>query len=479
MSAPAFGKWFGLCSALLLGLACSFDDGVNDAHGCDEQCVDCYLGYCLVTLEEAATAAGGSGGSGGSSGSAGSSGAGASGGAGGGSGIGGSGASSGGGGMNATGGTGAGGSPPAPCTDPAMASAERCNGVDDDCDGNVDEQSDVACYPAGTEGCVAGTDGRFECNGSCALGTQTCVAGVLGACSGFVGPEPELCGGAEAADENCNGSVDDTCACEGTESQRCYDGPAFSAGVGPCRAGRQTCDGGQFGACEGAVTPVAETCANEGADDNCNRRRDDVPNRGGVCVDFGKLGACFVGVNVCSGGALVCETPEPEPTETACDMIDEDCDGAVDEAFNLSIDEQNCGACGTRCAVGQQCCGGMCRSVDSDVAHCGACNDACASGEACCGGACLTTDTDDHCGACSTVCNANQDCCGGSCMNIDTSSHCGGCNSVCGDAQSCCSGMCVTPGIDNAHCGGCGITCPQACPCQAGECRDAMGLACL
>lgn len=547
MSARTTWSWLGLCVGLQVLLACSFDAGVNDAHGCDERCARCELGYCLMTIEEGVSA-GGSSGSAGSAGSAGAAGS---------AGFAGAAGSAGAAGAGATGGSGgspsegcAGQAAPAPeacnaldddcdgaideslelgscsasgpgmctsgtlrceqgepvCHVAAEPSAEVCNGLDDDCDASVDEDTELQCYPSGIEGCVANADGSFECVGSCAAGTQTCVGGELSACSGAITPQAEACGGDEAADENCNGSVDDGCPCEGDETQRCYSGPALTAGVGICRAGTQTCKNGLFGPCEGAVTPGTESCANEGSDDDCDRRRDDISGRGGLCFDFRRQGACFFGTRECDGGALVCETTPAAPTETACDLVDEDCDGRTDETFALATDEQNCGGCDVRCSAGQQCCGGTCRTISSDAANCGGCNVACTSGSACCGGTCTPTNTDAHCGSCTMACSDNQDCCGSSCTNIrstmncggcgitctagqgccetgcadlNTVAHCGACDIACSAGQNCCNGLCVTPGTEDAHCGACGIACPEACTCQAGECRDAMGLACL
>ncbi|MFH0956406.1 MAG: discoidin domain-containing protein [Candidatus Aenigmatarchaeota archaeon] len=47
-------------------------------------------------------------------------------------------------------------------------------------------------------------------------------------------------------------------------------------------------------------------------------------------------------------------------TQEACDGIDNDGDGAVDEDYNLSSDNSNCGACGNACGEGESCSNGAC-----------------------------------------------------------------------------------------------------------------------
>ncbi len=65
------------------------------------------------------------------------------------------------------------------------------------------------------------------------------------------------------------------CPCDpGVPAAHCYDGPAHSAGVGICSAGRMTCDGGLWGDCIGAVMPEErETC--DDLDNNCNGQTDE------------------------------------------------------------------------------------------------------------------------------------------------------------------------------------------------------------
>ncbi len=187
---------------------------------------------------------------------------------------------------------------------------EICNGVDDDCDGLVDEDLTRAC----------GTD-----VGVCVAGTESCVGGGFGACVGSVGPRAEVCDG--ALDENCDGTVDEGCTCVTGTMRPC------GTDVGRCVAGSQTCDAaGEWGTCVGAIDPRTETC--DGTDDDCDGMLDE----GCECVT-GATRSCGSDVGVCVAGTETCDvagrwgaclggTP---PSPEVCNARDDDCDAMVDE----------------------------------------------------------------------------------------------------------------------------------------------------
>ncbi len=77
-------------------------------------------------------------------------------------------------------------------------------------------------------------------------------------------------------DDNCNGLVDELCACTPGEMRACFPGGSDRRGIGACRDGMARCT--EFAAwigneCQGAVVPTAETC--NGRDDDCDGAVDD------------------------------------------------------------------------------------------------------------------------------------------------------------------------------------------------------------
>jgi len=86
----------------------------------------------------------------------------------------------------------------------------------------------------------------------------------------------------------------------------------------------------------GFVHPGAPELCN-GLDDNCDGARDEGnPGGGASCTVKGQHGACATGATRCFNGALVCDQTVTPVDEIACNGIDDDCDGSLDEIYNFS-----------------------------------------------------------------------------------------------------------------------------------------------
>jgi hypothetical protein len=322
---------------------------------------------------------------------------------------------------------------------------ETCNGVDDDCDGKVDEVANTGCYPKDTDGCTIASDGTATCEGLCHAGVSACTDGAS-VCNDAITPAPEVCTANKGvgADEDCDGLIDEGCACSSGASRSCYSGQAGTQNNAPCHAGTQACSNGAWGDCVGQVLPnPPETCANMGVDDDCNGMVDDVTTLGTACIDDSKMGVCRIGTYQCgdsSSLAPACVTVEPTPEK--CDAIDQDCDGDPYNGFDLTSDPKNCGKCGHACSIGDVCCQGNCVSsisFQTDAQNCGGCGNLCGRGQYCCQGDCLANAVKggNTC-ACVTDCGA-QSCCGTSCVDLDTDTkNCGSCGHACASGEVCC-----------------------------------------
>lgn len=200
----------------------------------------------------------------------------------------------------------------------------------------------------------------------------------------------------------------------------CYDGPAGTMGVGTCKAGTRECLDGKLGACSDSVLPREESCENEGADDDCDGEVDDIAGRGESCTLSSGFGPCGEGRWDCVDGmgSLSCVRMGATPSES-CNDQDDDCDGQIDEGFDISTDRANCGSCGQACAGAELCCGGVCLAMSAASASgCPSCgtDNPCAESAMCCGGACRDLERDRrHCGACGHSCEQGQRCCAGEC----------------------------------------------------------------
>jgi hypothetical protein len=198
-----------------------------------------------------------------------------------------------------------------------------------------DVRTDVAAGDGGDAGFVCGT--ANDCiahNGPAPCGTWTCPAG---ACVLNCPNCTDLDGDGYGVGTGCAGpDCDDTDPTirSSVDSRNC---PAGVVAKGPiCRAGTQSCTAGVWSACIGQVVPSGEAC--NGQDDDCDGTADDnLPVTMFTCGQ----GACKNTAPPCSMGMLGDCVPltATAADDTSCDMVDNDCDGIVDQNCQTTIDD--------------------------------------------------------------------------------------------------------------------------------------------
>ena len=322
------------------------------------------------------------------------------------------------------------------CVSDFVGGAELCNGLDDDCDGSVDQGDPEGGQPRDT--------GR---RGICADGRNACAQGGL-ICNPIGEGSDELCDG---LDNDCDGSTDEGLGI----GQDCDSGLP-----GVCVPGRRVCDGGLI-LCAPLVPPSAEVC--DGLDNDCDGLVDDAVAGTGELCGTGERGVCARGHRACNLGLLVCVGDEMAVNER-CNLQDDDCDGVIDDGLRNA-----CGQCGDlpveRCDGEDNDCDGV---TDDDAP--------CPLGQACAHGACLQTCGNNECpgewlcvaGICVTPCDLvecteDQRCEEGACVDL--------CLGVdCAAGEVCDRGLCVA---DSCYETGCedGEACVDF-VCQADACAE-------
>lgn len=207
--------------------------------------------------------------------------------------------------------------------DACVPIAEICNGRDEDCDSNIDEDFPTLDSPctAGSGACMA--TGVFECDADGTGVRCTAMPGNGGA---------ETCNG---INDDCDTMTDEGFSlgvpCDGGDSDNCPEGTVMCAIAG----------GGTV--CSDTSNDSVETCNN--ADDDCDNTTDEGFNLGANC-DGGDSDACQEGHIICAaGGGTTCDDNTSSTTES-CNGFDDDCRNGIDDGYAIN---QSCtvgiGAC--------------------------------------------------------------------------------------------------------------------------------------
>ena len=340
------------------------------------------------------------------------------------------------------------------CSAPTITpGVEVCNGIDDDCNGMIDD----GMLPGVGEKCGNGL-------GTCSAGTFVCTNGKL-VCNATGMPMPEICNG---IDDNCDGVIDNgnfpqtgmPCLCPGL-TQAEVDVPNSA-----CKAGHLICRGTRGFVCEGCVLPTPEVC--DGIDNNCDGMIDTQAQcpSSFACMD----GQCTL---QCGSGEFPC------PAGHKC--------------VNGFCIPQRCASVtcpsGTKCDEATGSCVDLCAGVNCTLpaiciqGRCADCNDpalACKSGQLCLAGTCkqdpcagVTCPDGSYCanGTCTDLCvpgkcPAGQRCVAGQCMTDSCST------TACPQGQFCnqTTGTCDPDGCLTKQCGAGEVCVSQTNTCEPDPC---------
>jgi Lectin C-type domain len=393
---------------------------------------------------------------------------------------------------------------------------ETCNGMDDDCDLQIDENETQLCGLANaTSVCtkagacsLTGCVGTFrDCDGKTENGCEAAeddlnhCAGCNTKCSVFHGAaacQDKQClrtscddgyGDCDANELDCESALNTLEHC-GDCGIVCADVPnalpscsAGFCGPGSCDAGFGDCDEVPGNGCEEPLNTLAH-CG------GCNT----------PCDFAGAMSDCSTGV--CR--ATDCVGPDhadcDQIAENGCESLDTaqrcggcnlKCDTSLAHVTAASCDNP---ACSIECEAGWGDCDGDpqtgCETELNSLTHCGQCHQACSAANAvsdCSGGTCTLVgcvsalfddcddddgdgcetrlDSNEDCGACDAMCTGGKTCSGGTCSSIDcnaapqSTADCGSPGVKCANCDAN-GGDCETDiGQDLTNCGACGNAC--------------------
>lgn len=380
---------------------------------------------------------------------------------------------------------------------------ESCNGLDDDCDGQIDEGDDLCSGDA--PHLVGGRCEMGRCQVECATGWFDCDDQIETGCESNL-RELDHCGGCYQRCDRSHG----TASCE---SGICE--------LIDCDTGWFDCDAVEETGCESLLHELDHcggcgiVCDLSHAGETCSTGICDIVScePGWFDCDEQRITGCEVetATDIFNCGACGYRCPGLAPRSradceegrcsTSCDSGWGDCDGDLVGGCETDLSSVlSCGGCGVVCSGERHLCseveGGLwgcisppcpdwttrcddsCVDLESDPRHCGICGRSCPDVD---NGAALCVD-----GSCSFVCDPDFGDCDdesetGCEAPLNTVEHCGTCEVTCEIGEICAEGRCVIGGCGDGRCGD-GTCCDDedscTCPADCGENTCGNGTCC-
>jgi len=334
------------------------------------------------------------------------------------------------------------------CSDTTSSTIDICNGLDDDCDPASDD---------GDEDPLLGTDCDGPDTDLCQEGIYLCAGGVM-ACSDSTGDSVETCNG---ADDDCDGSIDEDFD---------VDADGYTTCSGDCDDTNALINPDALELCNGVDDDCDTAIDEEDSVDCVSFYRDDDDDGYGVTGDSRCLCSPSDPYTTTYDGD--CDDSDPVVNPGAvefCNGVDDDCDSQTDEPgsgdcslYYLDNDDDGYGLDGD-----DQC---LCSPSGSYTASTGSdCDDGDpdvnpAAAEVCDGADNDCNGVTDDCscsinGDCSATGYTNPACCSTNCVDLaNDANNCNGCGNVCPNHLACSGSLCLTACSDDGDCAG-GYTC--------------------